>query len=354
MATACARVKGYRRRSKRVGDRRVRGICTRWRAASDADVPGADTAFRQQRLKAWQPILTPKTVLPLFFAVGIIFCPIGGLLLYASYQVQEIIIDYSLCNTTAPACTDGTQPPSDAYIPTNKITSYFKNTTDAGDRPTWCKSTSAVGQTFGGQRDIQSNICHIQFYIPDELKPPVLLYYQLTNFYQNHRRYVKSFDQAQLSGTARTAAQINASDCDPLEGELNARGHWKPYYPCGLIANSRFNDTIQQPVLLNVAGSVASSKPYEMTSNGTAWSSDKELYAYPPGYQLNEVLPPPNWREVFPVYNETFPFPNLHLDDAFQVWMRTAGLPTFSKLALRNDHDTMQSGRYQIDIYDCK
>lgn len=54
-----------------------------WRADD-----GIDTAFRQQRLKAWQPILTPKTVLPLFFAIGIIFAPIGGALLYASAQVR--------------------------------------------------------------------------------------------------------------------------------------------------------------------------------------------------------------------------------------------------------------------------
>jgi len=46
-----------------------------------------NTAFRQQRLLAYAPILTPKTVLPLFFAVGIIFGPIGGLLLFASSQV---------------------------------------------------------------------------------------------------------------------------------------------------------------------------------------------------------------------------------------------------------------------------
>lgn len=30
--------------------------------------------------------------------------------------------------------------------------------------------------------------------------------------------------------------------------------------------------------------------------------------------------------------------------------MRTAGLPTFSKLALRNDKDVMGAGRYQVDI----
>ncbi|KAJ1929951.1 alkylphosphocholine resistance protein lem3, partial [Tieghemiomyces parasiticus] len=55
----------------------------------------ANTAFKQQRLKAWQPLLTPKTVLPTFFAVGIIFAPLGGVLLWASDSVNEIIIDYT-------------------------------------------------------------------------------------------------------------------------------------------------------------------------------------------------------------------------------------------------------------------
>ena len=35
-----------------------------------------------------RPILTPKTVLPILFAVGIIFAPIGGLLLWASESVR--------------------------------------------------------------------------------------------------------------------------------------------------------------------------------------------------------------------------------------------------------------------------
>jgi hypothetical protein len=38
-------------------------------------------------MSVFRPILTPKTVLPLFFAVGIIFAPIGGLLLWASTEV---------------------------------------------------------------------------------------------------------------------------------------------------------------------------------------------------------------------------------------------------------------------------
>jgi len=37
---------------------------------------------------------------------------------------------------------------------------------------------------------------------------PVYVYYQLDNFYQNHRRYVKSRDYKQLMGENRTLADI--------------------------------------------------------------------------------------------------------------------------------------------------
>jgi hypothetical protein len=90
-----------------------------------------------------------------------------------------------------------------------------------------------------------------------------------------------------------------------------------------------------------------------MTNQSIAWSSDKDLYGTTQ-YKRDQVVPPPNWRERIPEYNDNFPFPDLHEDEAFQVWMRTAGLPTFSKLALRNDDDVMESGRYVIEIFDCE
>ena len=43
-----------------------------------------DTALKQQRLPAWQPILTAKTVFPLFFGIGVIFVALGGVLLHFS------------------------------------------------------------------------------------------------------------------------------------------------------------------------------------------------------------------------------------------------------------------------------
>ncbi|KAI5358118.1 putative CDC50/LEM3 family protein [Septoria linicola] len=313
-----------------------------------------NNAFRQQRLKAWQPILTPKTVLPLFFAVGVIFAPIGGLLLWASSTVQELIIDYSDCNATAPICPDL------ATIPSDKITSHFKNSTDGANAPSWCRETDVqVGFPLNSSitekgHNVSTTQCHLQFYIPDRLSGPVLLYYQLTNFYQNHRRYVQSFDPAQLKGTFQDNSTVSSSDCSPLQlGKINdSDTAEKPYYPCGLIANSMFNDTFMNPVLLNAAGSSAGNVTYNMTNNGIAWSSDAALYGVAP-YTTDEVVPPPNWRVAYPDgYNEQYPIPNLKVWEEFHVWMRTAGLPTFSKLALRNDAETMEIGRYEMIIND--
>jgi len=305
----------------------------------------ANTAFRQQRLKAWQPILTPKTVLPLFFAIGIIFAPIGGGLLYASAQVQEIIIDYSKCYTDAPVF------PLVNTMPSNLVTSHFNKNSSNDIVPhlaTWTRS--AVNYRYGpGNATVPTTRCTITFGIPNALNPPVLFYYKLTNFYQNHRRYAKSFNTAQLSGTAVSASTIESSDCTPLTTEV-VDGVRKPYYPCGLAANSVFNDTFYSPVLLDVHDSNAPNQTYVMQNNtDISWSSDKALYG-PSKYNWSEVLVPKNWIERYPDgYSDEY-HPDLENDEAFQVWMRLAGLPTFSKLAQRNDHQIMQAGTYSLDI----
>jgi len=36
-----------------------------------------DTKFKQQRLPAWQPVMSAGSVLPILFAVGIAFIPLG-------------------------------------------------------------------------------------------------------------------------------------------------------------------------------------------------------------------------------------------------------------------------------------
>ena len=49
-----------------------------------------DSAFKQQRLPAWQPILTAGTVLPTFFVIGVAFIPIGIAMLWFSENVSSL------------------------------------------------------------------------------------------------------------------------------------------------------------------------------------------------------------------------------------------------------------------------
>ena len=66
------------------------------------------------------------------------------------------------------------------------------------------------------------------------------MYYGLSNYYQNHRRYVKSRDDKQLGGATVTSVGDLDSNCDPYISDEN--GTTKiPYAPCGAIANSLFN-----------------------------------------------------------------------------------------------------------------
>ncbi|KIR58545.1 transcription regulator [Cryptococcus bacillisporus CA1873] len=297
----------------------------------------ANTAFKQQRLKAWQPILTPKSVLPTLLIIGIIFAPIGALIVWGSGKVTTITLDYTECDADAP--TDGSYQamPSSAYQYDLATSSSESKSSIAA--PTWTfsnDSSRAVGETAR---------CEIEFEVPYDLGPGLFLYYKLTNYYQNHRRYSSSFDATQLIGDTRSLSQINGGNCKPITSRDG-----KPYYPCGLIANSFFNDTFPSVVLLNPTNG-AQNQTYNFTESGIAWSGIRKNYASTLTYiSPSEVLPPPNWALKYP-NGYVDGFPNLREDEHFQVWMRVATLPTFRKLWARNDNEIMAQGRYRVVAY---
>ncbi|KAF8652759.1 hypothetical protein AX16_004255 [Volvariella volvacea WC 439] len=309
----------------------------------------ANTAFKQQRLKAWQPILTPRTVLPTLFLIGIIFGPIGGLLIWGSSLVSEMTFDYSECENLTPSSSNVT--PTFFDLPSNKY-SYHLRTSDNGAQVDFKPQYAFLDNSNDDSIDVSARRqCILEFEVPADLEPSVFLYYKLTNFYQNHRRYVQSLNSDQLRGQARSASDLDNSDCKPL-GSRDG----KPIYPCGLIANSLFNDTFSNPVLLNPASSDSSSQVYVFSTEGIAWPGEAKKYVSSPiggsGYgNLSDIVPPPNWMLRFPDgYTEQNPPPDLRSDEHFQNWMRTAGLPTFTKLYGRNDSDRMTRGRYRIII----
>lgn len=199
-----------------------------------------DTSLRQQRLRAWNPILTPRTVLPIFFFLGFLFTPLGVALLYFSSQVREgtlnlllivekvheVSVNYTYCENLAQK--------SFSQIPDKFVQTGFPSTV----KPTiqWKKYKNK--NSFYPEKE---DICVIRLEMPVDLRPPVFIYYRLTNFYQNHRRYVKSVSRDQLLGLPKTAEELlRSDDCNPLVVDEQGR----PIYPCGLVANSLFNGII--------------------------------------------------------------------------------------------------------------
>lgn len=82
--------------------------------------------------------------------------------------------------------------------------------------------------------------CTVTVTVDRLMEAPVYVYYELINFYQNHRRYVKSRSDAQLAGTLDTSDPSKLGDCDPLRAVTNTSGTYA-LSPCGLVAHSYFN-----------------------------------------------------------------------------------------------------------------
>lgn len=111
--------------------------------------------------------------------------------------------------------------------------------------------------------------CKYSFTLEKSFEGDVFFYYGLTNFYQNHRRYVKSRDDNQLLGEFKDPV---SSDCSPFDRD----GADRPIVPCGAIANSLFNDSFS--VVSQSHGVIP------VKNTGIAWPSDKEIkFRNPPG-----------------------------------------------------------------------
>lgn len=92
--------------------------------------------------------------------------------------------------------------------------------------------------------------CHKEFTVSEEMQPPIYMYYQLTNFYQSHRRYLKSRSAAQLAGKKVDDSTLT-TDCYPAitNRDLGKTVSWGNVTldpdaiasPCGLVAATMFN-----------------------------------------------------------------------------------------------------------------
>ncbi|ESW21176.1 hypothetical protein PHAVU_005G048400 [Phaseolus vulgaris] len=231
--------------------------------------------FTQQELPACKPILTPRAVISAFLLVSIVFVPIGVASLIASRKVVEIVSRYeSTC------------------IP-NGVT----------DKVAYIQSSA-------------NKTCNITLHVHKHMKSPIHVYYQLDNFYQNHRRYVKSRSDEQLRNRNE---ENSTSACKP---EDTANG--KAIVPCGLIAWSLFNDSYSFS---------QDNRNLKVNKEGISWKSDREHKfgkdVFPKNFQSSAIKGGASLNESIPLSQQ----------EDLIVWMRTAALPTFRKLYGRIEED---------------
>lgn len=100
------------------------------------------------------------------------------------------------------------------------------------------------------QTSFSPSVCPVNISVPAEMSPPIYFYYELNNYFQNHRVYLESRDDEQLQGQYKTVDQL--ASCNPIitnekvsPNLVNLSGYplepSDPATPCGLIAQTFFN-----------------------------------------------------------------------------------------------------------------
>nr|POE46503.1 putative ala-interacting subunit 2 [Quercus suber] len=205
-----------------------------------------------------------------FLLIGTIFIPIGLVSLHASRSVVEIVDRYDI-----DCVPEQFKSNKLGYI---KDSSYPKN----------CSRTLKVKRY---------------------MKAPIYIYYQLDNYYQNHRRYVKSrSDQQLLHGLGSNKTSL----CKPEQSNNGL-----PVVPCGLVAWSLFNDTYKF---------IRGKSELNVNRKNIAWKSDRDhkfgKHVYPFNFQNGTLIGGGKLNSSVPLSDQ----------EDLIVWMRTAALPSFRKL----------------------
>ncbi|CAG9325499.1 unnamed protein product [Blepharisma stoltei] len=242
--------------------------------------------FFQQTKKGYRPLPTVLSTVLIFTAVGLFFILFGS-----------IILSYSL-----------------------DIIEHSKRYDNVGD----CINTK--------WNDTQ--YCNITIDIDEDMNAPVFFYYSLSNFYQNHWNYMRSYSQYQLLGSNLSKSDLD--NCIPvytmkdlgLEDNAIQEGAWNlsnsaVAFPCGLTAKWFFNDTFEM-------WSPRKEKVF-IHEDDIAWSSDKDRK-----FNNMHKWKKSQWKDVE--------------DEHFMVWMRSSSFSTFKKLWGRIEDD-LDAGTYTIQIH---
>lgn len=254
-----------------------------------------ESKFRQQKLDAWRPFPTITSTLIIFVIFGLVFLALGIVIIIYSNDIIEVKQRYD-----DSSCTESTE-------------------------------------------NEDTIICTFTFVIKEKMKKNVIVYYEIHNFFQNHRRYMKSRSNDQLEGEYISLEDMkDREDCKPAitNAEMGKTksidgtplSEDEVAIPCGLIAKSYPEERFTL--------SLKNSDDFTQISideKNIAWGADKE--------KLFKNVKVKNEGND---YYKKVQWVNME-DEHFIVWMRPSLLPNFRKLYGRI-HQDLEKGTYQVTV----
>ena len=229
-----------------------------------------NSKFYQQKMLGWRPLPTISCITIIFVCFAIFFIIMGIIILVFTAQVKELKFKYD---------------------PYEKIHYDYDN---------------------------------IDININEDMKKPVMIYYQVDGIIQNHRFYMDSKSDKQLKGEEEDDLKKNkicenAQTKEDIPWQNNGDyGNDDIANPCGLIAKTYFNDEFSNWRLND------DRLEEELEEKGIAYQSDIDTYV---GVKDNE-----------------------NLGEHFLVWMRPSPFSNPRKLWGRINKDIKQNSKLTVKI----
>merc|ERR1711962_1612152 len=249
--------------------------------------------YLEQKSRVYTPDYSPANLWKYYFGAAVAFGVLGFALFVQAWMVTEVVIDYTECcqPQTSGSCT----------CPKNLV------------------DDSEGGDVF-------------------PIQGPILIYYYIENFHQNHRGYEDDRDDKQLAGKT-----IEGADC---------ANNTRNVQPCGFAANTIFTDKILD--IKNDDTSRTSQVKVGMShpklKEDLSYSMEKYAYAAP---KTSSGTQKPNRPEAWDdrMHNSYLKNDFSFMED-FKVWMRLAPLPKFRKLWYRmgDQMDKLDKGTIEIEV----
>ena len=238
--------------------------------------------FRQQKFPGWRPLPTISCITIIFISAGVFFIIFGIFILIFTGQIKEFKFRYDL---------------------------------------------------FCAEKRRHNEKCELSLSIPETMKKPIFIYYQINDLRQNHRFYMENKSDKQLKGEEVSKEDLEKSnDCD---GALYNKDfdfldpdkypEDDVAFPCGLIAKSFFRDNF---TLWQMSG-----KEINVTTEEIANKKDRDDLS-------NVGLKDSQWLDV--------------TDEHFIIWKRIAPFENPRKLWGKIEGDDISSGSNVIVTIDDK